>query len=54
MYIAASVADPVHRAFAERRDALPVTIHIAPDAFVVGEESAVVSAVGGGRPIPQD
>ncbi len=54
IYLPASLADAVHRAFAERRDRVPVTVHIAPDAFVVGEESAVVSAVGGGRPIPQD
>src|SRR5262249_4639714 len=41
-------------ALAERRDALPVALHVAPDAFVAGEESAVVSAIGGGLPIPQD
>jgi NADH:ubiquinone oxidoreductase subunit F (NADH-binding) len=54
IYVPASVVDAVHMALAERREGLPVTVHIAPDAFVVGEESAVVSAVGGGRPIPQD
>lgn len=54
IYIPSSVADPVHIALSERRDRLPVTVHIAPDAFVVGEESAVVSAVAGGRPVPRD
>ncbi len=54
IYVPASVVDAVHVALAERREPLPVTVHIAPDAFIVGEESAVVSAVGGGLPIPQD
>ena len=54
LYVPSSVADPIHIALRERRDRLPVTVHIAPDAFVVGEESAVVSAVAGGRPIPHD
>jgi NADH:ubiquinone oxidoreductase subunit F (NADH-binding) len=54
IYLPASTVDPIHIALSERRDRLPVTVHIAPDAFVVGEESAVVAAVAGGRPIPQD
>jgi NADH:ubiquinone oxidoreductase subunit F (NADH-binding) len=54
VYLPATTVDPIHMALSERRDRLPVTVHTAPDAFVVGEESAVVSAVAGGRPIPQD
>jgi NADH:ubiquinone oxidoreductase subunit F (NADH-binding) len=54
IYVPTSSVDAVHIALAERRDTLAVTVHAAPDAFVVGEESAVVSAVGGGLPIPQD
>jgi NADH:ubiquinone oxidoreductase subunit F (NADH-binding) len=54
IYVPAAVADPVHIALAERRDRLPITVHIAPDAFIAGEESAVVAAVAGGRPVPQD
>ena len=54
LYLPATTVDPIHIALSERRDALPVTVHTAPDAFVVGEESAVVSALGGGRPVPQD
>lgn len=38
----------------ERRDPLPVGLHAAPDAFVSGEESAVVAAVGGRGAVPGD
>jgi NADH:ubiquinone oxidoreductase subunit F (NADH-binding) len=54
IYVPAPLADPIHRAFAERRDPLPVTVHIAADTFISGEESAVVSAIGGGAPLPRD
>lgn len=55
IYLPAPVAGLMTRALAERRhDALPVAVHIAPTAFVAGEESAVVSAVGGGPAVPQD
>ena len=54
LYVGAEVVSGVRTALAARRDPLPVAVHIAPDTFVAGEESAVVSAVGGGRPIPQD
>jgi NADH:ubiquinone oxidoreductase subunit F (NADH-binding) len=39
---------------AERRDTVPVTLHAAPDAFVSGEESAVVAAVSGRGAVPAD
>jgi NADH:ubiquinone oxidoreductase subunit F (NADH-binding) len=35
-------------------DPLPVSLHAAPDAFVSGEESAVVAAVGGRGAVPAD
>ncbi|MET0418402.1 MAG: NADH-ubiquinone oxidoreductase-F iron-sulfur binding region domain-containing protein [Actinoplanes sp.] len=35
-------------------DAVPVTLHAAPDAFVSGEESAVVAAVSGRGAVPAD
>ena len=54
VYVSSDAAAAVHAALADRRDPLPVTVHIAADAFVAGEESAVVNAVGGGPPIPQD
>ena len=54
LYVPSGSAAAVRAALAARRDPLPVTVHVAPDAFVAGEESAVVSAVGGGPAIPQD
>jgi len=39
---------------AGRRDAVPVRLHAAPDAFVSGEESAVVAAVSGRGAVPAD
>ncbi len=48
----------VARALEERRsagvDRVRVAVHEAPDAFVSGEESAVVSVVGGGAALPRD
>ena len=35
-------------------DAVPVTVHAAPDAFVAGEESAVVAGVSGRAAVPAD
>ena len=35
-------------------DAVPVTLQVAPDAFVAGEESAVVAAVSGRAAAPAD
>jgi NADH:ubiquinone oxidoreductase subunit F (NADH-binding) len=54
LYVPSGSVAAVCVALAARRDPLPVTVHVAPDAFVAGEESAVVSAVGGGPAIPQD
>ncbi len=54
LYLPDSGVDQVHRAMLDRNDPVPITVHVAPDAFVVGEESAVVSAVAGGPAIPQD
>src|SRR3954452_3698251 len=39
-------------ALRERRDDVPVTTVASPDAFLSGEESAVVQAVQGGRAVP--
>jgi NADH:ubiquinone oxidoreductase subunit F (NADH-binding) len=54
LYVRSDAVAGVRAAVAVRRDPLPVTVHVAPDTFVAGEESAVVSAVGGGPAIPQD
>jgi NADH:ubiquinone oxidoreductase subunit F (NADH-binding) len=54
LYVPAGAVDGVRAAITERLDRLTVTVHVAPDAFIAGEESAVVSAIGGGLPIPQD
>jgi NADH:ubiquinone oxidoreductase subunit F (NADH-binding) len=54
LYLPEDTHTAVRRALAERDDPVPVTVHVAPDAFVAGEESAVVSAINGGLPIPQD
>ena len=39
-------------ALRERRDDVPVTAVASPDAFLSGEESAVVRAIEGGRAVP--
>jgi NADH:ubiquinone oxidoreductase subunit F (NADH-binding) len=54
LYVPATAAAGIRAALACRADPLRVTVHIAPSTFVAGEESAVVSAIGGGRPLPQD
>ena len=54
-YVPAAVAESLRVALAGRAgDRLPVTVHIAPDAFGAGEESAVVAALNGQRPVPTD
>ena len=44
----------VRRAIGERSDARTVILHEAPDTFVSGEASAVVSAIATGVAIPRD
>jgi len=51
IYVPAASAHIVHAALAER-PGHRVTVTIAPETFVAGEESAVVAAVAGKRPIP--
>ncbi|GAB2987996.1 proton-conducting membrane transporter [Amycolatopsis acidiphila] len=55
LYVAAgAAAETVRKALAERRDALPVTVVVAPDYFVAGQESAVVAAIEGRPALPAD
>lgn len=56
LYVPAKVAVHVRQAVAQRvrHDRLPVTVVIAPDTFVSGEESAVVASIAGGPALPQD
>ena len=51
IYVPAASADIVRAALAER-PGHRVTVTIAPETFVAGEESAVVAAIAGNRPIP--
>jgi NADH:ubiquinone oxidoreductase subunit F (NADH-binding) len=53
LYLPAGSAPGVHAALAERPD-LHISVHIAPDTFIAGEESAVIAAIAGGRAIPTD
>lgn len=46
------LAGVLGRALRERDDRVPVTAVAAPDAFLSGEESAVVAAVSGRRAVP--
>jgi len=54
VYVPVEAAADVHAALADRRDPITITVHVATDAFIAGEESAVVSAVNGGLPAPRD
>ncbi|BCY11604.1 NADH-ubiquinone oxidoreductase-F iron-sulfur binding region domain-containing protein [Actinoplanes sp. L3-i22] len=54
LYASNAVLDPLRALVRARRDPLPVSLHPAPEVFVAGEESAVVSAVGGRGAIPAD
>jgi NADH:ubiquinone oxidoreductase subunit F (NADH-binding) len=53
-YAPAAALGPIRALLSARRDAVPVTLHAAPDAFVSGEESAVAAAVAGGGAVPRD
>ena len=58
LYAPRAALGAVGRVLAARRgaglDAVPVTLYAAPDAFVAGEESAVVAAVSGRSAVPAD
>jgi NADH:ubiquinone oxidoreductase subunit F (NADH-binding) len=58
VYLPAGAAAALGAALAERRraglDAVPVEVRTAPDAFVAGEDSAVVAAVSGRAAVPAD
>jgi NADH:ubiquinone oxidoreductase subunit F (NADH-binding) len=54
LYVLAAAVPAVRAALAERADAVPVRLHVAPEAFISGEESAVVAAIAGGAALPTD
>jgi NADH:ubiquinone oxidoreductase subunit F (NADH-binding) len=58
VYVSAASADGIRAALAARRgaglDPVPVTVTVAPEAFISGEESAVVAAVSGRPAVPAD
>jgi NADH:ubiquinone oxidoreductase subunit F (NADH-binding) len=58
LYVAAASAGGARAALAARRDAgldpVAVTVTVAPEAFVAGEESAVVAAISGRAAVPAD
>lgn len=54
LYASASALTALGPLLRTRRDPLPVSLHAAPDAFVSGEESAVVAAVDGRGAVPAD
>jgi NADH:ubiquinone oxidoreductase subunit F (NADH-binding) len=53
-YVRASAQAGLRRALAERSDRVKVEIVTAAESFVSGQETAVVAAVEGGRPVPRD
>ncbi|KAA9153625.1 NADH-quinone oxidoreductase subunit F [Amycolatopsis acidicola] len=58
LYVSARVSDSVRAALAERAmrnwDAIPVSVVHAPEAFLSGQESAVVAAIEGKAALPAD
>jgi NADH:ubiquinone oxidoreductase subunit F (NADH-binding) len=58
LYLPAQLVPRVRQALAERaatrRDRYPVRMVQAPDRFVAGQETAVISRVGGGAAVPKD
>ncbi|MEB0200384.1 NADH-ubiquinone oxidoreductase-F iron-sulfur binding region domain-containing protein [Cryobacterium sp. 5I3] len=54
LYAQASVIESATRALAERADASAIELREAADTFISGEASAVVNALAGRAPIPQD
>jgi NADH:ubiquinone oxidoreductase subunit F (NADH-binding) len=56
VYVPADLADAMTAAIAARRgtDRVPVQVSVAPDRFISGEESAVVSKLSGGLALPRD
>ncbi|MEV4512804.1 NADH-ubiquinone oxidoreductase-F iron-sulfur binding region domain-containing protein [Dactylosporangium sp. NPDC049525] len=58
LYVRQATAGQLVRAVQERRaagwDRAAVVVHHAQEAFLSGEESAVVSALSGGRAVPRD
>jgi NADH:ubiquinone oxidoreductase subunit F (NADH-binding) len=53
LYAGTAQLAPVARALKERGEAR-IHLHEAPDTFIAGEATAVVSAISGGLPIPRD
>jgi NADH:ubiquinone oxidoreductase subunit F (NADH-binding) len=53
-YVRASAEPALRRALAERSDPVAVQLVTAAESFVSGQETAVVSAIEGGRPVPRD
>jgi NADH:ubiquinone oxidoreductase subunit F (NADH-binding) len=54
LYVQRSALDSVAGAIGERRDARAIELREAADSFISGEASAVVSALAGRAPVPQD
>lgn len=58
LYVPASLVAGLRAVLTDRRgaglDPLPVTLNVAPDAFVSGEETAVASSVAGRGAVPAD
>ncbi len=54
LYASRISVEHAREALRQRKDRWPVTVVEAPDLFVAGEESAVLSAVDGKKPLPRD